>query len=115
MPKAGTFFREGFSGLDNIGVFDRSAPLPTGGYIDQSDGTSWMGMYCLNMLAIALELAQHDPAYGDVASKFFEHFSTSPTRSNHFGEGNHEASLWDETDGFYYDMLHFPGRPLINR
>jgi len=101
-------FQGGFLGLDNIGVFDRSAPLPTGGYINQSDGTSWMGMYCLNMLAIALELAQHDPAYGDVASKFFEHFVYISHAINHLGEGNHEISLWDETDGFYYDVLHFP-------
>ncbi len=101
-------FQGGFLGLDNIGVFDRSAPLPTGGHIDQSDGTSWMGMYCLNMLAIALELAHHDPAYGDVASKFFEHFVYISHAINHIGEGNHESSLWDETDGFYYDVLHFP-------
>ena len=101
-------FQGGFLGLDNIGVFDRSAPLPTGGHIDQSDGTSWMGMYCLNMLAIALELAQHDPAYGDMASKFFEHFVYISHAINHIGEGNHETSLWDETDGFYYDVLHFP-------
>ena len=67
-------FQGGFLGLDNIGVFDRSAPLPTGDRLEQSDGTSWMGMYCLNMLAIALELAKQDPAYEDVASKFFEHF-----------------------------------------
>ena len=67
-------FQGGFLGLDNIGVFDRSAPLPTGGHLEQSDGTSWMGMYCLNMLAIALELASENPAYEDVASKFFEHF-----------------------------------------
>jgi hypothetical protein len=95
-------------GLDNIGVFDRSAPLPSGGQIDQSDGTSWMGMYCLNMLAIALELAQHDPSYGDMASKFFEHFVYISHAINHIGEGNHETSLWDETDGFYYDVLYFP-------
>ena len=101
-------FQGGFLGLDNIGVFDRSAPLPTGGHIDQSDGTSWMGMYCLNMLAIALELGSHDPAYGDVASKFFEHFVYISHAINHIGEGNDEASLWDETDGFYYDRLHFP-------
>ena len=101
-------FQGGFLGLDNIGVFDRSAPLPTGGHIDQSDGTSWMGMYCLNMLAMALELAHHDPSYGDVASKFFEHFVYISHAINHIGEGNHETSLWDETDGFYYDVLHFP-------
>lgn len=101
-------FQGGFLGLDNIGVFDRSAPLPNGGHIDQSDGTSWMGMFCLNMLAIALELARHDRAYGDVASKFFEHFVYISHAINHLGEGNHEQSLWDETDGFYYDVLHFP-------
>ena len=67
-------FEGGFLGLDNIGVFDRSAKLPTGGHIEQADGTSWMGMYCLNMLAIALELARHNPSYEDIASKFFEHF-----------------------------------------
>jgi hypothetical protein len=99
-------FQGGFLGLDNIGVFDRSAPLPTGDRLEQSDGTSWMGMYCLNMLAIALELARQDPAYEDVASKFFEHFvfiahavDQSPTGIN----------LWDEGDGFYYDVLHADG------
>jgi hypothetical protein len=101
-------FQGGFLGLDNIGLFDRSAPLPTGGYIDQSDGTSWMGMYCLNMLAIALELARHDPAYGDVASKFFEHFVYISHAMNHRGENNEGIPLWDESDGFYYDVLHFP-------
>ena len=73
-PDGMNVFQGGFLGLDNIGVFDRSQPLPTGGHLEQSDGTSWMGMYCLNMLAIALELAREDPAYEDVASKFFEHF-----------------------------------------
>ena len=67
-------FQGGFLGLDNIGVFDRSAPLPTGGYINQSDGTSWMAMYCLNLLRIALELAKQDIVYEDIATKFFEHF-----------------------------------------
>ena len=67
-------FEGGFLGLDNIGLFDRSAPLPTGGYIQQSDGTGWMAMFCLNMLHIALELGQHDPVYEDMATKFFEHF-----------------------------------------
>ena len=101
-------FQGGFLGLDNIGLFDRSAPLPTGGHIDQSDGTSWMGMYCLNMLAIALELARHDPAYGDVASKFFEHFVYISHAMNHRGENENGIPLWDESDGFYYDVLHFP-------
>ena len=87
-------FEGGFLGLDNIGVFDRSAPLPTGGHIEQSDGTSWMGMYCLNMLAIALELAQDNPAYEDVASKFFEHFVYICEAMNNLGGENIE--LWDE-------------------
>ena len=101
-------FQGGFLGLDNIGVFDRSAPLPTGGHIEQSDGTSWMGMYCLNMLAIALELAKQDPAYEDVASKFFEHFVyIAHAMHNIGGEG---INLWDEEDGFYYDVLHTDGR-----
>ncbi len=97
-------FQGGFLGLDNIGVFDRSAPLPTGGHLEQSDGTSWMGMYCLNMLAIALELASEDSAYEDVASKFFEHFVYICEAINDLGgEG---ISLWDVEDGFYYDVLH---------
>jgi hypothetical protein len=100
-------FQGGFLGLDNIGVFDRSAPLPTGGHIDQSDGTSWMGMYCLNMLAIALELARENPAYEDVASKFFEHFVYIAHAMDHRGDS--DTSLWDEADGFFYDVLHVPG------
>src|SRR6202011_1311778 len=92
-------FQGGFLGLDNIGVFDRSAPLPTGGFIEQSDGTSWMGMYCLNMLAIALELAKEDQAYEDVASKFFEHFVNIAHAMNEVGKNC--RSLWDEEDGFY--------------
>src|SRR3989475_2664170 len=99
-------FQGGFLGLDNIGVFDRSAPLPTGGHIEQSDGTSWMGMYCLNMLAIALELAREDPAYEDVASKFWEHFIYIAYAMNNLGADGIE--LWDEADGFYYDVLHLP-------
>lgn len=97
-------FQGGFLGLDNIGVFDRSAALPTGGHIDQSDGTSWMGMYCLNMLAIALELAKTNPVYEDIATKFFEHFLYIADAMNKIGEM--EASLWNESDGFYYDVLH---------
>ncbi len=99
-------FQGGFLGLDNIGVFDRSAPLPTGGHIEQSDGTSWMGMYCLNMLAIALELAREDPAYEDVASKFFEHFVYIAHAMDH--RACAELSLWDDEDGFFYDALHLP-------
>jgi len=100
-------FQGGFLGLDNIGVFDRLAPLPTGGHIDQSDGTSWMGMYCLNMLAIALELARENPAYEDVASKFFEHFVYIAHAMDHRGDS--DTSLWDEADSFFYDVLHAPG------
>lgn len=97
-------FQGGFLGLDNIGVFDRSAPLPTGGHIEQSDATSWMGMYCLNMLSIALELAREDAAYEDVASKFFEHFVYICNAMNNIGDEGIE--LWNEEDGFYYDVLH---------
>ncbi len=106
-------FQGGFLGLDNIGVFDRSAPLPTGGYIEQADGTAWMAMYCLNMLVIALELARENPAYEDVASKFFEHFVNIARAMNDLaGEG---IELWNERDGFYYDVLRTPdggARPL---
>jgi len=98
-------FQGGFLGLDNIGVFDRSAPLPTGGHIEQADGTAWMGMYCLNMLAIALELARTRPAYEDMATKFFEHFIYIANAINdQFGE----QGLWDEQDGFYFDKIHCP-------
>jgi Glycosyl hydrolase family 63 C-terminal domain len=105
-PDGMNVFQGGFLGLDNIGVFDRSQPLPTGGHLEQSDGTSWMGMYCLNMLAIALELAREDPAYEDVASKFFEHFVHIAHAINvHGAEG---VALWDEEDGFFYDAIHLP-------
>jgi hypothetical protein len=99
-------FQGGFLGLDNIGVFDRSAPLPTGGHLEQSDATSWMGMYCLNMLSIALELARENRAYEDVASKFFEHFVYICRAMNNIGGQNIE--LWDQEDGFFYDVLHWP-------
>ena len=99
-------FQGGFLGLDNIGVFDRSAPLPTGGYIEQADGTGWMAMYCLNLLAIAMELASEDPAYEDVASKFWEHFLYIANAINHLG--NDGAGMWNEEDGFFYDVLHMP-------
>jgi hypothetical protein len=106
-PDGMNVFQGGFLGLDNIGVFDRSQPLPTGGHLEQSDGTSWMGMYCLNMLAIALELAREDPAYEDVASKFFEHFVYIAHAINvHGSEG---MALWDEEDGFFYDAIQLPG------
>ncbi len=102
-------FQGGFLGLDNIGVFDRSAPLPTGGHLEQSDGTSWMAMYALNMLAIALELGRHNPAYEDVASKFWEHFlNIAHAMSGGTEHGGSGHDLWDEEDGFFYDVLHLP-------
>src|SRR5882724_1534131 len=100
-------FQGGFLGLDNIGVFNRSAPLPTGGYIEQADGTGWMAMYSLNLLAIALELAKEDPSYEDVSSKFWEHFLYIANAINHLG--NDGVGMWDEADGFFYDVLHTPG------
>jgi hypothetical protein len=99
-------FQGGFLGLDNIGVFDRSAPLPTGGHIEQSDGTAWMAMYTLNMLAIALELASENPVYEDVASKFWEHFLYIARAMSRRGDGGH--SMWNDEDGFFYDILHLP-------
>jgi hypothetical protein len=96
-------FEGGFLGLDNIGVFDRSKPLPGGGVLEQADATSWMGMYCLNMLDIALELAKDNPSYQDVANKFFEHFLLIAHATNHIAGG--DVSLWDEVDGFYYDVM----------
>src|SRR5882724_5491988 len=99
-------FEGGFLGLDNIGVFDRSAPLPTGGYINQADGTAWMAMYTLNLMRIALELALTDHVYEDIASKFFEHFLyIAEAMTNIGGDG---IGLWDEEDEFYYDVLHLP-------
>ncbi|MBA3915076.1 MAG: glucosidase [Acidobacteriales bacterium] len=104
-------FQGGFLGLDNIGLFDRSSPLPTGGYIEQSDGTSWMAMFTLNLLAIAIELASVDPAYEDVASKFWEHFIYIAHAMSHRGDGDPETpdmGLWDDRDGFFYDVLKLP-------
>jgi len=103
-------FQGGFLGLDNIGVFDRSAPLPTGGYINQSDGTSWMAMYCLNLMRIALELARQDHVYEDIATKFFEHFLQIAEAMTTAGGG---LGLWDETDQFYYDVLNLPNGQMI--
>jgi hypothetical protein len=99
-------FQGGFLGLDNIGVFDRSAPLPTGGHLEQADGTAWMGMYCLNMLAISLELAREDRAYEDVATKFFEHFMYIAGALNSIG--GEDVALWDDGDEFFYDVLRLP-------
>ncbi len=99
-------FQGGFLGLDNIGVFDRSQPLPTGGHLEQADGTAWMGMFCLNMLTISLELACHNRVYEDIASKFFEHFLYIAGALNNLGgEG---IALWDAEDEFFYDVLHTP-------
>ncbi len=97
-------FQGGFLGLDNIGVFDRNATLPGGGHLEQSDGTSWMAMYSLDMMAIALELSREDPTYEDVASKFWEHFIHIARAMNHLGGDG--LSLWNEEDGFFYDVLH---------
>jgi hypothetical protein len=105
-------FQGGFLGLDNIGVFDRSSQLPTGGHIDQADGTSWMAMYALNLMRIALELAQHNHVYEDIATKFFEHFlHIAEAMSNIGGDGMGDGAgvgLWDEDDKFFYDVLHLP-------
>jgi hypothetical protein len=99
-------FSGGFLGLDNIGVFDRSKPLPGGGVLEQADGTAWMAFYCSTMLAMALELAVESPEYEDIASKFFEHFVAIVDAMNSLGG----SGLWDETDGFYYDQLHVQGQ-----
>ena len=99
-------FGGGFLGLDNIGVFDRSKPLPTGGRLEQADGTAWMAFYCSTLLSMALELAQDNPATEDMASKFFEHFVAIADAINTLGG----AGLWDEKDGFYYDQLRLDGQ-----
>ncbi len=105
-------FQGGFLGLDNIGVFDRSSPLPTGGYLNQSDGTSWMAMYSLNLMRIALELAQHNHVYEDIATKFFEHFLHIAEAMTKVG-GDSEVGLWDDADGFYYDVLNLPNGQML--
>ena len=99
-------FQGGFLGLDNIGVFDRSAPLPTGGFINQADGTSWMAMYALNLMRIALELAKHNQVYEDIATKFFEHFLHIAEAMNNMGDEG--IGLWCDQDEFYYDVLNLP-------
>src|SRR5689334_22416527 len=98
-------FEGGFLGLDNIGVFDRSAPLPTGGYLEQADGTAWMALFCENMLEIACELAMTDPDYADMAVKFVEHFLWIASSMTHLGG---DTGMWDEEDGFFYDVLRLP-------
>jgi len=98
-------FEGGFLGLDNIGVFDRSSPLPTGGYLEQADGTAWMALFCQNMLEIASQLALEKPAYGDMCQKFVEHYLWIASSMIHAGE---DVGMWDEGDGFFYDVLRLP-------
>ena len=104
-PDGNNVFQGGFLGLDNIGVFDRSAPLPTGGTLDQADGTAWMALYCQTMLQIALELAEHDPVYVEQAADYLEHFGWIALAVRGRARG---ASMWDEDDGFFYDLLRLP-------
>ncbi len=104
-PDDRNLFQGGFLGLDNIGIFDRSAPLPGGGSLEQADGTAWMALYCQWMLQIAIELAKHDRAYADMALKFVTHFEWIALAMNPPGG---DTSLWDEQDGFYYDVLRMP-------
>jgi hypothetical protein len=99
-------FEGGFLGLDNIGVFDRSAPLPTGGYLEQADGTAWMALFCQNMLEMAVELSLTDPDYAEMALKFREHFMWIASSLAHVGD---DTGMWDEEDGFFYDVLRLPG------
>jgi len=101
-------FQGGFLGMDNISVFDRSSTLPTGGHIDQSDGSAWMSFYCLEMLKISIHLSEEEPIYQDMATKFFEHFLRIASAMTHCGGEEKHHSLWDEEDGFFYDMLHLP-------
>ncbi|HEY2785240.1 MAG TPA: glucosidase [Fimbriiglobus sp.] len=98
-------FEGGFLGLDNIGVFDRSSPLPTGGYLEQADGTAWMALFCQNMLQISAELAVSDPDYADMSLKFVEHFFWIASSMTHVGD---DTGMWDEEDGFFYDVLRLP-------
>ncbi|ODN78976.1 hypothetical protein L202_04489 [Cryptococcus amylolentus CBS 6039] len=100
-------FEGGFLGLDNIGPFNRSEPLPTGGNLRQADGTAWMAFFCLNMLSIALELAKHNPTYEDIASKFFEHFLFISDAMTYPSSNDEQLSLWNEEDGFYYDAIQW--------
>ena len=99
-------FEGGFLGLDNISAFDRTSGLPSGGHLEQADGTSWMAMYCLNLLGIALELAKEDEVYEDIATKFFEHFVYIGAAVNKMG--GRQGGLWDDEDGYYYDVLKLP-------
>jgi len=105
-PEGRNVFAGGFLGLDNIGVFDRSAPLPTGGHLDQADGTAWMAFYCLCMLEIALILTEYDPVYEDISFRFLEHWAWITYAMDRIGTNKDE--MWDSVDGFFYDLLHFP-------
>jgi hypothetical protein len=105
-PEGRNVFAGGFLGLDNIGVFDRSAPLPNGGHLDQADGTAWMVFYCLSMAEMALILAEQDPMYQELAYRFIEHFFWITYAMDRIGE-NHDE-MWDASDGFFYDLLHLP-------
>jgi mannosylglycerate hydrolase MGH1-like protein len=110
-PQGRNIFAGGFLGLDNIGIFDRSAQLPTGGHLDQADGTAWMAFYCQNMLEIALILAEHNPMYEEVAYRFLEHFVWITYAMNRIGE--HHDEMWDKNDGFFYDLLHLPNGDAV--
>ncbi len=110
-PAGRNVFDGGFLGLDNIGVFDRSAPLPTGGFLEQADGTSWMVLYCQAMFEMAVELAMHDPAYEEMAFKFIEHFLWIASAMDR--QGDNADEMWDETDGFFYDLLRLPNGDAI--
>ena len=105
-PEGRNVFAGGFLGLDNIGVFDRSAPLPTGGHLDQADGTAWMAFYCLCMLEIALVLTEYDPVYEEIAFRFLEHWVGSPTPWIASARATTRCGM--KQDGFFYDLLHFP-------
>ncbi|MDX2134163.1 MAG: glucosidase [Saprospiraceae bacterium] len=109
--KGNNVFEGGFLGLDNIGVFDRSNEVPGGGYLEQADGTAWMGMYCLNMLEMALEIAQHDMTFEDVATKFFEHFIYIAESLNRIGQD--WTGAWDEQEGFFYDIVGLPNNAYV--
>ena len=110
-PGGRNVFAGGFLGLDNIGVFDRSAPLPGGGSLEQADGTAWMAFYCQTMLEIAMILSDKDPAYEDWAYRFAEHFIWIAYAMDRMGECHDE--MWDEADGFYYDLLRMPNGDCI--
>ncbi len=110
-PQGRNVFAGGFLGLDNIGVFDRSSPLPTGGHLDQADGTAWMAFYCLCMLEIALILTEYDSMYEEMAYRFLEHFAWITYAMDRIGENKDE--MWDSTDGFFYDLLHLPNGDAV--